>query len=139
MTSETSSLALATATAAESPETAALIVPRHDKITAAELAEGTASKRAYVLARVAAGETKAAALGEFAAALAQHHTANKSALAALVSLATVSVPRVKKTKYGWSCRLEDKAAATAKAAAKAAALLEKYRAKVATLEAAARA
>ncbi len=140
MITETTTLALATSEAAESPEkAAALVMPRHDKITAAELAQGKANKRAYVLARVAAGETKAAALAEFEAALAEHRVANKSALAALVSLATVSVPRVKKTKYGWSCRLEDTTAAAAKAAAKAAALLEKYRAKVATLEAAARA
>ncbi len=138
MTSESASALIATASQVASPEkTAALVLPRHDKITAAELAQGNASKRTYVLARVAAGETKAAALAEFEAALASHRVENKAALAALATLSTVAVARVTKTKTGWNCRLVDTTAAAAKTAAKAAALLEKYRAKVATLEAAA--
>ncbi len=108
-------------------------------MTPSELARGGASKRTYVLARIAAGATKAAALGEFEAALASHRVENKAALAALATLSTVAVARVTKTKTGWNCRLVDTTAAAAKTAAKAAALLEKYRAKVATLEAAARA
>ena len=121
----------------ETPAAAALTVPRHNKITAADLAAGGESKRAYVLARIAAGETKAAALGEFETALTAHRVSNKAALAALATLSTVVVARVTKTKTGWTSRMIDTTAATAKAAAKAAALVEKYRAKIATLEAAA--
>lgn len=139
MTTESATIALATSEAAESPSPAALVMPRHDKITAAELAQGNASKRSYVLARIAAGETKAAALAEFEAALGAHRTQNKAALGALSTLATVDVARLTKTKTGWVARLVDKTAANAKAAAKAAALVEKYRAKIAALEAAARA
>jgi uncharacterized protein YciI len=138
MTIENITLALATSEAATSPEkTAALVVPRHDAMTSAELAQGKASKRLYLLGRVAAGESKAAALAEFETALAAHRVENKAALAALATLSTVAVARVTKTKTGWNCRLVDTTAAAAKTAAKAAALLEKYRAKVATLEAAA--
>ena len=106
-------------------------------MTPSELAQGKASKRAYVLARIAAGATKAAALGEFETALASHRVENKAALAALATLSTVAVARVTKTKTGWTARMIDTTAATAKAAAKAAATLEKWKAKVATLEAAA--
>ena len=60
MTSESASALIATASQVASPEkTAALVLPRHDKITAAELAQGNASKRTYVLARVAAGASTA--------------------------------------------------------------------------------
>ena len=121
----------------ETPAAAALVLPRHDAMTPSELAQGKASKRAYVLARIAAGATKAAALGEFETALASHRVENKAALAALATLSTVAVARVTKTKTGWNCRLVDTTAAAAKAAAKAAATLEKWKAKVAALEAAA--
>lgn len=126
---------VATVSQVETP--AALIVARHQIITPADLAAGGESKRTYVLARIAAGETKAAALAEFETALAEHRVSNKAALAALATLSTVVVARVTKTKTGWTSRLIDTTAATAKAAAKAAALVEKYRAKIATLEAAA--
>jgi hypothetical protein len=137
---ENTALAVATSEAATSPEkAAALVIARHDVMTPSELAAGKSSKRTYILARVAAGETKAAALAEFEAALGAHRTQNKAALGALSTLATVDVARLTKTKTGWVARLVDKTAANAKAAAKAAALVEKYRAKIATLEAAARA
>ncbi|MCX8511029.1 MAG: hypothetical protein ORN83_04655, partial [Chthoniobacteraceae bacterium] len=87
---ENTTIALATSEAANSPEkAAALVIARHDVITPSELAQGGASKRAYILARIAAGETKAAALAEFEAALASHRTQNKAALGALATLASV--------------------------------------------------
>ena len=125
-------------TKSQSVETpAAPIVARYQIITASDLSSGRESKRNYVLARIAAGETKAAALGEFETALTAHRVSNKAALAALATLSTVVVARVTKTKTGWTSRMIDTTAATAKAAAKAAALVEKYRAKIAKLEAAA--
>ncbi len=126
---------VATVSQVETPT--APIVARYEIITASDLASGRESKRNYVLARIAAGETKAAALAEFETALTAHRVSNKAALGALSTLATVDVARLTKTKTGWVARLVDKTAATAKAAAKAAATLEKWKAKVATLEAAA--
>jgi hypothetical protein len=105
-------------------------------MTPSELARGKASKRTYVLARIAAGTEKAAALGEFAAALAIHRVENKAALGVLSTLANVEVARLTKTKTGWSARLVDTKAAAERAAAKSAATLAALKAKVATMEAA---